>query len=687
MNYIKYVNVKQGTRSEMRFSNGNTLPLVQMPFGFSAFAPQTNSTRGAWYYHPEDHSFEGIRLSRQPSPWIGEHGAFVFYPQIQHPTADANRRWSGFDAEQTVLTPCYLRYALNRSFSTIELTPTVYGAKIRVTFQRDYDRYLSVLPVDGFCSYRLDKESGLLYCRSNCDTFGGPKAGNLESYVVLHFSPEDIDTNRCLTEDKDGAQFVSNCIEGEKTAFHIALRSKTVEFAVSCSYISHEQALKNTKSEDLPADFDTLKEQNEAVWNEYLSRITITADDEIMRTFYSCMYRAFLYPHRAYEVDDNGMPIHYSPALGYTAQGYRYTDNGFWDTYRTNYPFYTIVAPEECRRMIEGYIHDYEEYGWFPCWTAGTAKKCMPSTAIDAVITDCAAKGLVSREMLTLAFEGMEKHANHPSSDPVFGREGCKDYLELGYVPYDKYRESVNLTLDASYFDRCLADVAGLLGYEEKRKQYLLRGSNYRNLFDKNVGYMRPKDSFGNFRPDFSPISWGMDYTEAAAIQTTFAVPHDPEGLAELYGGKEHLLAAIDALFDMPTDFLVGGYGQEIHEMSEMAAARFGQCAISNQPSFHIPFFHAYFGDRDTTTRRVHAICREAFSWRDDGFPGDEDNGSMAIWYVFACLGLYPFCPGKPYYTCHTPLVSDIKIVGHELSLPDTLCTVSHNDLMKILTD
>ena len=682
MKYLDYVNIKQGTDSCMRFSNGNTLPLVQLPFGFSAFAPQTDSSRGSWYYHPKDRSFEGIRLTRQPSPWIGEHGAFVFLPQIQTPIADAGRRWSSFKREGTVLTPCYMKYVLNRSFSTIELTPTVYGARVRISFEKDYDRYLSVLPVSGNCEYRLDEACGRLYCSTDCDTFGGPGCGILTSYVVLSFNPDDILVGQTKTEAKNEGLRCKMEIAGENSAIHIALKNKVVEFTVSCSYISYEQAIQNTDNEQLPKKFEALRHKNEEIWNEYLSRISIDADEDTMRTFYSCMYRAFLYPHKAHEIKNSGEVIHFAPGLRQVVEGVRYTDNGFWDTYRTNYPFYSLVAPKECSEIVQGYINDYKDYGWFPCWTAGTAKKCMPSTAIDAVITDCAEKGLLDKSWLTIAFEGMEKHANRASDHAAFGREGCPDYLRLGYVPCDKYKESVNLTLDAAYFDECLSAVAKILGNTEKAEYYHRRSKSYRSLFDASTGYMRPKDSLGQFKEEFSPVSWGLDYTEAAAVQTTFAVQHDPDGLADLFGGKEYILAAIDGIFSASKDFLVGGYGQEIHEMSEMAAVDLGQCAISNQPSFHIPFFYSYFGDRAKTSERVHEICRMAFSFRDDGFPGDEDNGSMAIWYIFAAIGLYPLCPGKPYYTCHDPLVKNVRICGKPIIVPEENVIISHNDLM-----
>lgn len=153
---------------------------------------------------------------------------------------------------------------------------------------------------------------------------------------------------------------------------------------------------------------------------------------------------------------------------------------------------------------------------------------------------------------------------------------------------------------------------------------------------------------------------WGRDYTEASAWQTSFAVQHDFAGLAELYGGKDKLEAKLDTLFASPTDYRVGGYKCEIHEMTEFADGKWGQCAISNQPSFHIPFIYAYLGDTEKTNKWVSRICNEGFSADDDGFPGDEDNGTMSAWYIFATIGFYPICPGKAEYVKFCGLADEI---------------------------
>ena len=687
MNYLQYVNIKQGTQSTNRFSQGNTLPLVQRPFGFASFAPQTDCSRGGWFYHPQDRCFEGFRMTHQPSPWIGEHAPLNMLPQMGRPYAAYFKAWSSIDNKAAVLEPHYMKYYLNRSYVDYELTPTDYGAWVRLSFRRDEDRYMSFMYVRGFWyEYQYDTENHRLYIKTGCENTQTFDAGKLIGYYVIQFDEDSVDAEKTLIEAVGEDKFEPGLsVSGSLTAIHLALKKKNVEYTMAQSFISFEQALRNLQHDSVYASFEELREANAKLWNSYLSRVEVEADEAKMKAFYSCLYRAFLFPHKAYEPDENGNPIHYAPSADKVIAGYRYTDNGFWDTYRTVYPFFSIAAPKECAQFLDGFIQDYRDGGWLPCWTAGDAKNCMPSTAIDAVITDLAVKGILSGELLETGFAGMEKHANNKSEKLAYGREGCEDYLKLGYVPYEKYKESVNLTLDAAYFDSCLATVADMLGDSEKAAKYRVRSKNYRNVFDPETGFMRAVDSNGNMRPNFSPFSWGGDYTEAAAWQTTFAVQHDIEGLAELMGGKEALLAKLDEFFAAPVEFLTGGYGREIHEMSEMAACDWGQCAISNQPSFHIPFMYAYLGEKEKADYWLEKICREGFSGEDDGFPGDEDNGTTALWYVFANIGLYPICPGKAEYTVTTPMVNNIRINGHKLDLSGCGKLISHEELMKVL--
>lgn len=196
---------------------------------------------------------------------------------------------------------------------------------------------------------------------------------------------------------------------------------------------------------------------------------------------------------------------------------------------------------------------------------------------------------------------------------------------------------------------------------------------------------MRAKDSQGNFREEvFDSYAWGGDYTEGCAWQSSLLVPHDYEGLAELYGGKEPFLNKLDELFDGKPLYSVGKYGFEIHEMTEMAAADLGQCAISNQPSFSFPYLYAYFGEKQKSRALLEKITSEYFSYKTNGFPGDEDNGSMSCWYMFAVMGLYPITPGKAEYLVTEPLQA--KIVCNGLLLNELLKDkkfISYKELIK----
>lgn len=677
MNYLQYVNTKQGAKSMSRFSQGNTLPLVQRPFGFARFTPQTDSGRGSWFYHPEDHSFEGIRLTHQPSPWIGDYGVLVFQPQTEHAYGDFWQSWSGIDPEAAVLAPHYMKYTLKRPSAVLELTPTQYGAWVRIEYGKNTRNFLSTIALDSDYTMEYDPQTNRLLCSARVERNNEV----MHLYCVAQFDKNQVDLEHSFSQTPEKQQMPVTTA-GLCRALHLAAAEKKLEFQISTSYISIQQALRNLKRDSHYDSFDALMEENAGIWNQYLSRVEIQADEETMRTFYSCMYRSFLFPHRAYEQDENGSPIHYAPALEAVKPGYRYTDNGFWDTYRTVYPFFSIVAQQEYREMVEAFVQDYRDSGWLPRWTAGVAVNCMPGTAIDAVIADAAVKGLISGELLETAFEGMEKHATVPSACPEYGRTGIADFETLGYMPYDRHHESVNLTLDSCYFDSCLATMAGILGQREKQKHYQQRSKNYAKIFDPETGFMRGRDSKGNFRPDFIPSRWGNDYTEASAWQTTFAVQHDLEGLAQLMGGREQILAKLDTLFAQEPDYYVGSYQQEIHEMTEMAACDWGQCAISNQPSFHIPYIYAYFGETEKAAYWVKRACAEGFSSQDDGFPGDEDNGSMALWYVFAVLGIYPICPGKAQYTHIPPMADSIKILGKAVDLSRFGNILSHAELM-----
>lgn len=672
MKYLGYVNIKHGTDSCRRFSNGNTIPLTALPHAFAAFAPQTRSVDNGWFYHPHDKCLEGIRLTHQPSPWIRDFSYLCFMPQSEHLYESEDGRWSSYRPENAELNPHYLKVKFLRYGAELLLAPTENGAVIELSFDDWVEKpRFAILPFDFDSVTEVDTANRMVtgYTTSHTDS---PFRNDFKCYFAFSFDCNIGD----VLKSKDKSQKTSVALSSDKVTVRLAL-----------SYVSVEQAMVNLTNDGAGSSFLQAKSAAAAKWENLLSTAKISADEKTMRTFYSCMYRVFLYPTRMHETDKNGKIIHIVPSTGEVKDGYLYTNNGFWDTFRTVYPLYSLLIPEKLNEILKGYLNFYDDTGYLPRWVSPGECGAMPGTLIEAVFADAAVKGILSTHDMHRALKAMIKNAEVPSGNRFQGRKCTDEYKKLGYVPYDKCHESVNETLDCAYGDFCISTVASILGESKTAALYLNRSKNYKNLFDKSEGFFRGKDSNGQFRNEkFDPCLWGRDYTEGSVWQNGFAVQHDIEGLSELYGGTNGLKTKLDELFATPPVFRIGGYGSEIHEMSEMAAADFGQCAISNQPSFHIPYIYTAIGHKEKAQYWIKRIVTEAFSPYDDGFPGDEDNGTMSAWYIFSCLGIYPLCPGKAEYTAGIMCVDSAKIVvgQQEIDVKDAVDgkdTVKHTSL------
>ena len=457
MKYLPYVNIKMGTRSVPRYSNGNTLPLTQLPFAMASFCPHTETKINcdAFFYNPDYPVMEGIRLTHQPSPWIRDYGTFMMMPQNDKIGDCGVDSWSGYRERDAVMRPDYLKFYFLRSGCTFELTPTERGGAIRLTLDNDRPSVLSFLPVHGNYTYRFDEATNTLLGTN--DAHGMDVAVNFKMYFAIRFSEGSVrvDGNR------DGGV-------GADRFFHVALGGRKAEARIGISYVSEEMALGAIDRECGEKSFDEIRAEAEEIWEERLHRIEIEPENEAqMRTFYSCLWRTFLFPHKAYEIDAGGRSVHYVPIDGSVREGVRYTDNGFWDTMRTVYPLFSLIAREEFAEMLEGFVNDYMDCGWLPRWVSIGEVGCMPSTLIDGVIAEAAVQGIGKKEVLQKALEGMLKHANEEAEDPRFGRNGACDYVRLGYVPSDRWKETVNLTQDAAYGDWCIATVAKTLGRDD----------------------------------------------------------------------------------------------------------------------------------------------------------------------------------------------------------------------------
>lgn len=659
MGYLHYVQPLQGTASGYHFSEGNTLPLIARPWGHAAWSPQSDESGGGWFFHPRHRRFQGVRMTHQPSPWIRDYAPLILMPQIGELAVTAEARSASYRPEELELHPHRFQLELPRYQTKLELAPAMHSAILRASFRRVEGARWLIAPLQGASSIAIDPH-GRCITGSTSSHYGEVHPSFAMHYVIMLDC--EINTEQCGVFLPDGETRQQLTASGDGVGAYVGVtppESGEVTIRVSTSLISAEQALLNMKRELGGHSLNSLQEEAAAEWEDVLGRIGIEASTEEKITFYSCMYRLCLFPRTMHEHGEDGGLIHYSPYDGRVHEGPMYADVGFWDIYRTSLPLYSLLFPEKLAEMSQAWVNIGKESGWMPKWISPAERSAMPGTLIDAAIADAWMKGIRGFD-IEAAYQSLRKHAMEHAEDGRYGRPGLADYAAFGYLPYERHHESVSNSLDYYYGDFCIAQLAQALNKQEDYELFIKRAGNYALLFDSESGFMRPRNAQGEFQPGFDELAWGGAYCEGGPWQCSWAVPHDIAGLAQLMGGREKIFAKLDHLFSMPPQFKVGAYGLEIHEMSEMAAVDFGQFAISNQPSFHLPYIYAALGERSKTQLWINRATRELFS--AERFPGDEDNGSMSAWYIWSMLGLYPFTPGIPQYLLIAPQVRSATI-------------------------
>lgn len=645
MDRVANVNIFQGTASDRRLSTGNTYPAIARPWGMTYWSPQTDG--GPWMYQPPLSSrgvyLHGVRATHQASPWMGDYGHFLLQPIAGPVKGDAADRGSLCRMSEMSADPSVLRCELRAWGIAMELTATERAAVMRLRFgDTSREAGLAVGLFGKTCEARLDDASSQIVgcARLVVREDRGQGMPGFGCWFVIEADTPMRQEGRGDTRDA--------IVRFPKAA------GRTVTLRIGTSFISVDQARENLRREVGGRSLDDVAAQSRQVWNDELGRITVEGGStEVHRTFDSGLYRVLLFPRTLHEIDAAGRTVHWSPYDCRVHEGTMVTDHGFWDTYRTVYPLLALAWPRKYGQLVEAWVRCYEQSGWLPRWASPGHRACMVGNHLAAVIADAAVKDIGGFD-LALAYEGMRKDATEPG-DPrgLFGRQELHDYLELGYLPDDRDIDSVARTLDYAYNDWCCAVVAGKLGRHEDAAMFKARGGNWRHVFDAGTGFLRGRNADGSWATPFDPLDWGRAYVEGSAYQFRFAVPHDLPGLVEAFGGREAFLAAWDQMLTTPPRFGVGRYGAQVHEMAEMASVDVGQYAQSNQPVHAFAWLPAMLGDRNRTAELVHRVCDELYS--PDLFPGDEDNGEMAAWYVLARLGHYSPCPGDPRYALTRP--------------------------------
>jgi predicted alpha-1,2-mannosidase len=641
------VNLLQGTRSTPEFSTGNTLPIAALPFGMAHWTLQSQADT-PWFFQPGLRRTQGLRCTHQLSPWLDDYGHATFLPFRGNPAATPTHRASSYQPEAAQLKPYSLELFLLRYRTRVELVPTERCCVLTADFDsQPHEPSLANEP----CGLIIDiprtaseiqqlAPTRRIHFTSKATSGGTPE--NFATYYVLEFS-----------------QHWTACDLSQATNHTLATVRfdpiASLQVKIATSFISFEQAELNLTQEIGDQPVADLRERAQAAWNSQLQRIEIeggTPDQQ--RLFYSCLYRTLLFPRMWHEPNPDGGVHHFSAFNGRVEPGVMYADHGYWDVYRAWYPFMSILFPERLAEILQAWVNAYKEGGWLPQFPAPGYRACMTGSLIDSVFGDAAAKRIPGFDLAT-AYEGLHKHATTPG-DPSkgYGRVGIEQYLRLHYVPADKIEQSAAETVDAAYGDFCIAQVARALGHGEDADLFTTRSANWKHLFDPKVRFLRGKNSDGSWLTPFDPFTWGSPYVEGSAWQHRWDAPHDIPGMISLMGGPTASAATLEHMLTIPALFNVGVYGYEIHEMSEMAAVPFGQYAQSNQPVHHLLYLFAHAGRPDRTQFWARRVMQELYT--PDTFPGDEDTGSMAAWFVLSALGFYPACPGKPEYTLGSPL-------------------------------
>jgi len=644
---VDLVNPLQGTDSTPLFSRGNTLPIVAVPFAMAHWALQS-SDANPWFFHPHEERLQGIRCTHQLSPWLGDYGHATFMPFSGDPAPGASERASSYRASELKIAPHALDMRLMRYRCHLELTPTERCSVMRFTYEESGPAGVFIdLPGEQTEAHH-DAGSGTVRVLTRANQGGVPE-GFATYYVV------QTDAEILAFESKDLTKKRVAVVRFKAQA------GKPVTLRVGTSFISFEQAALNLKQEVGQKTFDQVKEEAATVWDQTLGRVRIQGGSETQhKIFYSSLYRGLLFPRVWHERDANGNTVHMSAYSSKVEPGVMYADHGYWDNYRAWYPMMALLFPERLGEILEGWVNAYKEGGWLPQFPCPGYRNCMTGSPTDFVFGDAVAKGVTGFDVHA-AYLGLKKHATVPvPPDKGYGRPAVAEYEKLGFVPSDLVEGGLAETLDSAYGDFCIAQVARAAGMHEDAAMFEARAQNWKKSFDPKTGYLRGRNSNDTWVEPFDPHEWGGPYVEGSAWQYRFSVLFEPETLMKMMGGREAFLKNLEELVSQPPTFRVGSYGQEIHEMSEMAAVDFGQYAHSNQPSHHALYMFAVAGRRDLTQHWVHRVLNELYTV--DNFCGDEDTGSMGAWYVLSSMGFYSMCPGKPEWVLGAPLFDQVLI-------------------------
>lgn len=498
-----------------------------------------------------------------------------------------------------------------------------------------------------------------------------------KQFFYAEFS-EPFDNSGSFESDKVKTE---TDITGKGVGLYVGFSAieKSVEVRIGISYIDEKQAAANLRKETLDKSFETIKEESHQIWKNDLGKIQVEGGTEReKRIFYTSLYRSM---ERMVNISEDGRYFSgYDGKVHDDAGRPFFVDDWLWDTYRSLHPLMLILDPVQQADMVQSYIRMYEQSGWMPGFPQFYGDfPAMIGFHSAALVWDTYHKGVTNFEV-EKAYEGLKKNAMQGTMLPWRAGPMCSldsFYLKNGWYPalpedsaesvsmvhdFEK-RQAVALTLEHSYDDWCLAQLAKALGKNDDYEYFMQRSKNYHNVFNPATGFMAPKMANGQWIEPFDPqLSGGIGsrsfYAENNAWTWNFSVQHDIPDLIKLLGGNDAFVKRVDALFNEPTHISKWQFMGQFPDATGLN----GMFVTGNEPSFHIPYLYNYAGQPWKTQRRIREIMDIWFDDRPLGIPGDEDGGGLCSWYVFSAMGFYPVTPGSDEYAIGSPFFNSIKI-------------------------
>ncbi len=649
--YTKYVNPFVGTDG-----HGHTYPGAAVPFGMVQLSPDTRVE--GWDacsgYHYSDSSILGFSHTHLSGTGVADYGDILLMPTVGElnilPGDELIPRSgyrSRFRHSEESASPGYYRVLLDDYNILAELTATTRVGVHRYTFPRSDS-----------ANILIDLKHGLgpdVVLESSIEIIGDREiagvrrsagwAKDQHCYFVAEFSKPFSSFG--ISEDY-------SLYPGRRTASGKNLKAyarfstkdrEGIVVKVGISAVDIDGARRNLREEVPGWDFARVKAAAEKSWNHELGKIEVAGGTpEQFRTFYTAFYHALLTPNVFSDADHRyrGMDGSIRTAKGFTM----YTVFSLWDTFRAEHPLLTIIDGARTSDFVRSLVAKYEESSTLPVWELSANETwCMIGYHAVPVIVDAYMKGIRGFDA-GKAFDAMRHSA-------MLDHFGLASYRQHGYIPGEMESESVSKTLEYSYDDWCIAQMARALGKGADLELFSRRAQFYKNVFDPRTGFMRAKQN-GAWAEPFDPAAVTVHYTEANAWQYSFFAPQDVSGLVDEMGGPDAFATKLDMLFSAPTNLR----GRDQADISGLV----GQYAQGNEPSHHVAYLYNYVGTPWKTQAIVRHIMDTLFTAQPDGICGNDDCGQMSAWYVMSALGFYQVTPGYPVYAIGSPLFQSATI-------------------------